>query len=84
MTVSKSDETPMLVLIKKYVDIGLRNAMDEEFERHKNDLVATLDRRKDEIISGIILNVKKMVDIESRSDRIVFTIRKDIDDGITS
>lgn len=63
-------------IIKKYIEDGIQNEVEKEFDILKDNLIIELERKKNEICAGILLNVMKTVDIQQMQDRIVFTIRE--------
>lgn len=62
--------------IKEIVKRGIQFEINAEFERQKEEMIKNLDRRKDEIISGILLGVMKSVQINSVGETTTFVIRK--------
>lgn len=63
--------------LKKVVEIGLKEEVDRLFEIHKLQMITDLDRRKGEVVAGIIVSVMKMADFRTCDNRIIFTIRTD-------
>lgn len=47
-----------------------------DFEALKNKMIEDLDRRKDEICSGVVLNVMKYVQMQTINENLVITIKK--------
>lgn len=52
---------------------GIKKATDEEFEEAKK----RIDKRKSEIIAGIILYIEKKIDIQQMKENLIITIKQD-------
>lgn len=63
------------VLLKSIKDY-LHKAVAEEFEVKKQELIASIDKRKDEIVAATLIDVMKSVDMRTSMDHVVFTVRK--------
>lgn len=59
--------------LKKAIDGEITRATEQEFEEAKN----RLEKRKSEIIAGVVLYVTKMVQFETMSDKVIITVREE-------
>lgn len=57
--------------IKRCIDERVKEATVEEIEQAK----IRLEKRKDEIIAGVLLNIHKEMDMQSMGDRLVISVR---------
>ena len=69
-------ESNNIQLIEQVVQNGIKVEVGKAFEEHKKQMLEKLDKDKDAIIAGILIDVMKLVEIESMGNKIVFTIRK--------
>jgi len=69
MAVAKIDITDELYAL---IDKQLTELVGKEFDKH----IEELQHRKNEIISGILLNIKKTIDIKTMGENVIFTIRE--------
>jgi len=58
--------------INNLIDKILTDEIGAEFDRH----IVELQAKKCEIISGILLNIKKTIDIQTIGENTIFTIRE--------
>lgn len=65
----------MDALIKTAMDKALYSRLEDLFEDHKKQLIARLDRDKNEILSGITLSLMRQVQFSTMSDHIIITLR---------
>ncbi len=56
--------------IKKSIDKELTRIIDEEIEEAKK----RVDRRKSDIIAGILLHVQKQMDMQTMGEKLIFSI----------
>ena len=61
-----------LEALKKYIEAGLK----EEVEKQFDEQMKVLNSRKNEVCAGILLNVMQMVEFKQLGDRIIFEIRE--------
>jgi len=54
----------------------LGNKLEEKLSTEFDNKIKELQEKKDEIISGIILNAKKNMSIETRMNELVITVRE--------
>lgn len=63
-----------------FVEKAIKQEIDREvairFEALKVELLEKLDRDKDTICAGIVLNVVKYVEVQTIGEKVVITIRK--------
>ena len=71
MPQSKENITALQGFLKQAIETRLKEAADEEFELMKT----RLDKRKAEIVTGIVLHVQKMVDVQTIQERVIITIK---------
>jgi hypothetical protein len=69
-----TDQSFLLDAIKQTV----KKEAERLYEEQKQVLIKEFDRRKDEIVAGIVLHVQKYVQMERMQENLVITIRKDI------
>lgn len=62
--------------IRENVESGVKTLVSQAFDRKKKELVDELDKEKDILVAGILLNVMKHVQIETLRENIVVTIKK--------
>ena len=54
----------------------VNNVLQREIEAEFDSHIKELQEKKNQIIAGILLNVKKTIDIDVAKDRVIFTIRE--------
>ncbi|MFA5397978.1 MAG: hypothetical protein WC346_18345 [Methanogenium sp.] len=62
--------------IKTYIEQGIKQEVEKEFDALKDKLIKDLEMKKNEICAGILLNIMKTIDIQNLNDRVIFTIRE--------
>jgi hypothetical protein len=55
---------------------AINNKLTEEIEKEFDKHIKELEERKNEIVAGILLNIKKTVSIDTMRENITFTIRE--------
>ena len=70
MIKTRLDITPEIFNV---IEEHIKNEIEKEF----NDAIEKINVRKDEIVAGTLLNVMQKMDIETNSQRIIFTIKKE-------
>lgn len=50
--------------------------LTEKIEKEFDDLLQKLQNRKCEIVAGLLLNIKKEIDIQTVGEKTIFTIRE--------
>lgn len=73
MAVTKDNKMGELLL--KAMHTELKSELGQRYEVMKKELIAKLDRDKDNIIAGLTLHVMQMVEFKEMQDRIVITLR---------
>ena len=63
-------------LITEAIKNGVKNEVSRRFDEHKKTLIEQLDKDKDMIVSGIVLNITKYIQMDTATDNLVITIRK--------
>lgn len=53
----------------------LKDVIGKRYEDMKADFIKNLDRDKDMAIAGIVLNIQKMIDVQSYNDRLIITVK---------
>ncbi len=61
--------------IIQYVEDALRREVARSYEVLRKKLLEDLDRDKDILISGIVLNVMKSTDVQMFGERITITVK---------
>jgi len=69
MAISKVETTEEL---SKFIDAVFQNELEKEFD----ELIKDINKRKGEIIAGVLLNVKKEIDIQTVGEKLIFTIKE--------
>jgi len=57
--------------IQKAIDHQIEQAVDEEMEKLKQNI----DKRKSEIITGVLLHIQKQINFTSMTDTLQITVR---------
>lgn len=68
----------MGVLLEKAIKEAITRDTEALFEEKKKQLIQEIDLRKSEVCAGVVLNVMKHVQMETRMDNLIITIRKDL------
>lgn len=61
---------------QRIVERAIQMEIELMFEKTKEDFIKNLDKEKDTLIAGILVNMKKSMDVQTMDNRIVFTIRE--------
>ncbi|MFA5174608.1 MAG: hypothetical protein WC438_05500 [Candidatus Pacearchaeota archaeon] len=69
MSISKVETTRELC---EFIDAVFQKELEKEFD----DMIKNLNERKGKILAGILLNVKKEIDIQTIGEKLIFTIRE--------
>lgn len=75
MAIENNEPTTQYLLfeaIRRQIELEGKKLMEKAIKEVREEMV----RRTPEIVAGVTVHVMKMVDFQSMSDRIVFTIRK--------
>lgn len=56
---------------------GIENVLGEEWGSIRNEAIKKLDARKDEVIAGLVLNIKKSIDVNTVGSKTVITVMTD-------
>ncbi len=59
-----------------YIRDGINIELEKTFDKMKEDFIKDIDRRKNEICAGILMDVTKKIDIDSSRERTIFTIKE--------
>lgn len=62
--------------IKGAIEKGIAEMIEYEFEEEKKRVIERIERKKAEVIAGIIVEIMSQTDITILQDRFIFTIRK--------
>ena len=62
--------------IKKFIEEGIKKEVEKEFDIMAERMLRDLNSRKNEICSGILLDVMKMTSFQKVGETVVFTIRE--------
>lgn len=73
MAITNGELEQLPEFISKAIDSRIEFCADEIIEKLKKEI----DLRRDEIITGVILNVKKTMSMTSLRDEMTITIRKE-------
>jgi hypothetical protein len=57
--------------IKDSINEAIKSAFDKEYE----EAIKRLNQKKPTIIAGVLLNVKKMIDVRTLDNNFIFTIK---------
>lgn len=68
-------KTPDNFILEAIKD-GVQQKVEIAFEESKNRLIERLEKEKDIIVSGVVLNVMRKVDMADYRDNIIITINK--------
>lgn len=68
--------TSVIKIEKEIIDL-IDKKLTEEVSKEFDKKIEELIKRKDEIVCGLILNIKKQIDIQSMNENIIITLRKD-------
>lgn len=60
--------------IAKAIESGIFREAERIYDKQKEEAMKEFDRRKDEVLAGITLNIMKMIDMQYLGDRIVITL----------
>lgn len=55
---------------------GVQREVERAFDEHMKQLIKELERDKDTICAGIVLNIMKYVQMQTMQENVVITIRK--------
>ena len=67
-----SENNKLIDLLSKAISDNIQKDVEKEFDNK----IKELEKTKNEIVAGVLLNVMKMVDIEQFGEKIIFTIRE--------
>lgn len=69
-------EVKMLELktfLKSAIDMEIKRATEEELEEAKK----RIDKRKSEIVAGVVLHVQKQIEMQTMGDRLIINVNLD-------
>lgn len=61
---------------QRIVERAIQMEIELMFEKAKEDFIKNLDKEKDTLVAGVLINMKKTMDIQTSDNRIIFTIRE--------
>lgn len=64
-------------VLRDAVEEALKHYIESEFERAKNDFIADFDRKKDEIVASIAVNLIKTVDFKMMGNTLTLSVLTD-------
>ena len=67
---------PLDEAFQVFIESHLKSFVEEEFDKAIKESTDRAMKRKGEVVAGIMINIMKMVEFESYSDRIVIQIRQ--------
>lgn len=62
--------------MQKAIENAIKDMVEDEFKAGLERVIQSIERKKGEIVAGVLVDIMKQVDFESHTDRIVITIRK--------
>ena len=62
-------------ITKEFQDF-INGAIEKEMKAEVDAAIARLEKRKDEIVAGVLLGVQKEVSVQQAGEVIIFTIKK--------
>jgi hypothetical protein len=74
--IQNQPEPLMQSALMQSIKRAVQEEIELEYERLKKEVVERLDRRKDEVVAGVLISVMKTVQVNTMDDKIVFTIHK--------
>jgi len=63
-------------LLIKYIKQAVQKEVEDEFDKKIKILLEDLNHRKNEIVTGVVLNVMKTVEFESARDMLTIRIKE--------
>ena len=68
--------TNFILFIENAINDRMRKESNIIFDKKKEEMIKELGEKKDEIISGVLLNLQKQISCDQRRDELIITIRK--------
>lgn len=62
--------------IVDYIRKAITEDIEQQFDLIRDKMLADLNRRKNEIVAGVLLSVEKQIDIQNGRDTTIITIRE--------
>jgi len=75
MSIAKPDERSVNDFLHRAILKGIKEEVEREFEAAKKQAIESLDKRKAEVIAGIVFSITKMTEFQSFNDRVIFTVK---------
>jgi len=69
MSISKVETTRELC---EFIDVVFQKELEKEFV----EMIKNLNERKGKILAGILLDIKKEIDIQTIGEKLIFTIKE--------
>jgi TRAP-type C4-dicarboxylate transport system substrate-binding protein len=70
-TINTNKYEQLPIFIKAVIDKEIQFATEEELEKAKK----RIDERKSQIITGVVLSVQKMMQLETMGDKLIITVK---------
>jgi hypothetical protein len=68
-------ENDFLKALSKAIQDELKGVVEERYEILKKELIEKLDKDKDQVIAGIVLNLEKSVTIDRFENKLVIEVK---------
>lgn len=62
--------------VKQAVEVGIRGYLEREYERAKEELLKRLEKEKDAVISGTMLNFARHIEMHTLGTKLIVEIAK--------
>lgn len=56
---------------------AIEKEAEEIYEKAKEEMVKELEKRKDEVITGTVLNIVRKMDIQDYTNKLIITVSKE-------
>lgn len=66
-----------IMIVKTLIEDELKREIEHDLDEAKKNAIAVFDKRKGEIVAGIMVQIMKTVDIQLSADRLIITIKSD-------
>lgn len=76
MALGKMDDAGFLDRVSVAISEGVRQKVEEQYDEYKNKLIERIDRDKDIVCAGIVLNVMSFVQVRDLRTHIEISIKK--------
>ncbi len=62
--------------VKGVIERHLKEMIEHEMQTQLKDVAAWIEKRKGEMVAGVMVDLMKQVEFETLKDRVIITIRK--------